>query len=255
MKAVILAGGLGTRIAEESDSKPKPMVEIGGKPIIWHIMNHFAKFGIKDFVIAAGYRGYQIKEYFANYFAHNSDFTVNLESGSIEYLQGNSHLGWTVTVVDTGLETQTGGRLKRLQSLLGGGEFFLTYGDGLTDADLSAELEFHRASQSTATVLAVRPPARFARLDIADEGQVLTVEEKPESEGGWINGGFFILSPAVFNLLADDSTIFERKPLETLAATGQLSAFRHSGFWMAMDTLRDKRNLEELWSSGKAPWA
>jgi glucose-1-phosphate cytidylyltransferase len=255
MKAVILAGGLGTRIAEESDSKPKPMVEIGGKPIIWHIMTHFAKYGVTDFVIAAGYRGYQIKEYFANYFAHNSDFTVNLESGSIEYLQGKSQLGWTVTVVDTGLETQTGGRLKRLQDLLGGEDFFLTYGDGLTDADLSGELDFHRSSKRAATVLAVRPPARFARLEINDDGGVSDVEEKPESEGGWINGGFFILNRSIFNLLTDDSTIFERAPLEALAKTGQLSAFRHSGFWMAMDTLRDKRTLEELWSSGKAPWA
>ncbi len=255
MKAVILAGGLGTRIAEESDSKPKPMVEIGGKPIIWHIMNHFAKFDVKDFVIAAGYRGYQIKEYFANYFAHNSDFTVDLSSGSIRYLQGKSNLGWTVTVVDTGLETQTGGRLKRLQSYLGNEDFFLTYGDGLTDADLNSELEFHKASMRLATVLAVRPPARFARLDITDQGVVSKVEEKPESEGGWINGGFFILKAEVFGLLKDDSTIFERAPLETLANSGQLSAFRHTGFWMAMDTLRDRRNLEELWSSGSAPWA
>lgn len=254
MKAVILAGGLGTRISEESDSRPKPMVEIGGKPLLWHIMSHFAKFGVTDFVIAAGYRGYQIKEYFANYFAHHSDFVVNLASGE-RALVGNLSLEpWTVTIVDTGPNTQTGGRLARLKELLQDEDFFLTYGDGLTNADLKAELEFHRASPGTNTILAVRPPARFARLDIDPLGCVLSVEEKPANEAGWINGGFFIFSSEVFDLLPDDDAILERTPLEVLAESGRLNAFKHDGFWMAMDTLRDKRVLEELWASGNAPW-
>ena len=254
MKAVILAGGLGTRISEESDTKPKPMVEIGGKPIIIHIMNHFAKFGVTDFVIAAGYRGYQIKEYFANYFAHNNDFTVNLGSGALNFLGNSVTMNWTVTIVDTGLETQTGGRLKRLESVLGEDDFFLTYGDGLTDADLASELAFHRSSGLAATVLAVRPPARFARLEVSDSGLVEEVVEKPKSEGGWINGGFFIMSPRVFPYLDGDECVLERGPLESLAENGELQAFRHEGFWMAMDTLRDKRVLEEMFASGNPPW-
>lgn len=254
MKAVILAGGLGTRISEESDSKPKPMVEIGGKPLLWHIMSHFAKFGITDFVIAVGYRGYQVKEYFANYFAHHSDFAVHLASGE-RRIVGNQNLEpWTVTIVDTGANTQTGGRLGRLRELLGDEDFFLTYGDGLTSADLSAELEFHRAAPGSNTVLAVRPPARFARLEIDVLARVSTIEEKPANEAGWINGGFFIFSPEIFELLPSDDTVLERTPLENLAETGRLNAFRHDGFWMAMDTLRDKRVLEDLWAKGNAPW-
>jgi glucose-1-phosphate cytidylyltransferase len=254
MKAVILAGGLGTRIAEESDSKPKPMVEIGGKPIIWHIMSHFAKHGVTDFVIAAGYRGYQIKEYFANYFAHNSDFTVDLRTGDVQLFDSAIGLDWKVTIVDTGLETQTGGRLKRLEPFVGKDDFFFTYGDGLTDANLAEELDFHRASGLTATVLAVRPPARFAKLDISVNGVVSSVQEKPIEEGGWINGGYFVLTNKVFQLLSGDEDIFERRPLETLALRGELAAFVHPGFWMAMDTLRDRRVLEEIWAGGEAPW-
>jgi glucose-1-phosphate cytidylyltransferase len=255
MKAVILAGGLGTRISEESDTKPKPMVEIGGKPMLWHIMSHFAKFGVTDFVIAAGYRGYQIKEYFANYFAHHSDFKVNLSTGEKALVGSQDLEPWNVTIVDTGQATQTGGRLGRLKEILGEDDFFLTYGDGLTDADLSQELEFHRRNPGSSTVLAVRPPARFAKLDISDAGQVLGVEEKPVNEGGWINGGFFIFSSEIFDLLEGDETILERSPLENLSSMGRLRAFKHEGFWMAMDTLRDKRQLEELWQQGRAPWA
>lgn len=254
MKAVILAGGLGTRISEESDTKPKPMVEIGGRPILLHIMAHFAKFGVTDFVIAAGYRGYQIKEYFANYFAHNNDFTVSLGSGERSYHGKAVTMDWTVTIVDTGLETQTGGRLKRLEPFLIGEDFFLTYGDGLTDANLSDELSFHKASGLAVTVLAVHPPARFARLDIDRAGVVFEVVEKPAGEGGWINGGYFIMSSKVFSMLGGDECVLEKEPLENLAKNGQLQAFRHEGFWMPMDTLRDKRVLEDIWQSGSAPW-
>ncbi|MDA9796618.1 glucose-1-phosphate cytidylyltransferase [Aquiluna sp.] len=254
MKAVILAGGLGTRISEESDTKPKPMVEIGGKPMLLHIMSHFAKFGITEFIIATGYRGYQIKEYFANYFAHNNDFTVNLGSGIRSYHGKSVTMDWKVTIVDTGLETQTGGRLKRLEPFLQGEDFFLTYGDGLTDADLSQELALHVSNGSAVTVLAVRPPARFARLEISDSGLVEEVVEKPLAEGGWINGGYFIMSSKVFQHLDGDQCILERSPLEALAASGELNAFRHDGFWMAMDTLRDKRMLEDLYASGNPPW-
>lgn len=255
MKAVILAGGLGTRISEESDTKPKPMVEIGGVPMLLHIMTHFAKFGVTDFVVAAGYRGYQIKEYFANYFAHNNDFTVSLGSGDRLYHGKSVTMNWSVTIVDTGLETQTGGRLKRLESFLDGEDFFLTYGDGLTDADLAKELVFHKEGGVAATVLAVRPPARFARLEIDQAGNVSEIAEKPVEEGGWINGGYFILSSNVFGFLGGDDCILEREPLESLAKSGELRAFRHEGFWMAMDTLRDKRALEEIWATGNAPWS
>lgn len=254
MKAVILAGGLGTRISEESDNKPKPMVEIGGRPVIWHIMSHFSKFGITEFVIAAGYRGYQIKEYFANYFAHHTDFKVDLSTGGMTLLGKQNVEPWTVTIVDTGPETQTGGRLQRLKEILGEDDFFLTYGDGLTDANLADELKFHKMSPGSSTVLAVRPPARFAKLEISEISRVEAVEEKPITEGGWINGGFFIFSNEIFGLLHGDETILERGPLEALAEAGRLRAFQHEGFWMAMDTLRDKRHLEALWNSGRAPW-
>jgi glucose-1-phosphate cytidylyltransferase len=255
MKAVILAGGFGTRIAEESDHKPKPMVEIGGRPILWHIMSHFSTHGVNDFVIAAGYRAYQIKEYFANYFAHNSNFVVDLKSGSLRLVASSISLPpWTVTIVDTGMETQTGGRLLRLREVIGDEDFFLTYGDGLTDADLTAELAFHRSSEHTSTILAVRPPARFARLGINHSEYVEDFEEKPESEGGWINGGFFIFTSEIFSYLYDDATILEKGPLERLAKDCKLRAFKHNGFWMAMDTLRDKRILENLWNTNAAPW-
>lgn len=255
MKAVILAGGLGTRISEESDSKPKPMVEIGGRPILWHIMKHFSSFGITEFVIATGYRGYQIKEYFANYFEHNSDFRVDLETGISTTIGATKKIEpWKVSIVDTGLETQTGGRLLRLKEYIGHEDFFLTYGDGLTNANLNDEINFHRLSSEGSTVLAVRPPARFAQLIIDDNENVTKFEEKPVAEGGWINGGYFIFRSDIFSLLSGDDCVLEKRPLEVLAATGRLRAFRHGDFWMAMDTLRDKRVLESYWQTGKAPW-
>ena len=252
MKAVILAGGLGTRISEESNVRPKPMIEIGGRPILWHIMKIYAQHGVSDFIVCCGYRGYVIKEYFANYFLHMSDVTFDMEHNRVEVHSAKAE-PWRVTVVDTGDDTMTGGRLKRVRDYVGGEEFCLTYGDGVSDVNVSELLQFHRASGGLATLTAVQPPGRFGALELAGTA-VGGFREKPVGDGGWINGGFFVLSPAVFDYIEGDATSWEAAPLERLAAEGRLNAFKHRGFWQAMDTLRDKNHLEQLWSSGKAPW-
>jgi len=253
MKAVILAGGLGTRIAEESSSRPKPMVEIGGKPILWHIMKIFSAHGIDDFVICCGYKGYVIKEYFANYFLHMSDVTFDMTNNNAMQIHHKFAEPWKVTLIDTGENTQTGGRLKRVRHYLGEEDFCFTYGDGVGDVDLTALIQYHRTHGKQATVTAVQPPGRFGALDMQGTS-VKQFVEKPHGDGMYINGGFFVLSPKVIDLIDDDSTLWERAPLETLATSNQLEAFIHGGFWQPMDTLRDKQHLEELWSKGNAPW-
>lgn len=253
MKAVILAGGLGTRIAEESDTKPKPMVEVGGKPLLWHIMKNYAHHGIHDFVICLGYKGYVIKEFFFNYYRHMSDMTIDLKTG--EHVIHNSQAeDWRITLVDTGPETMTGGRLKRVVPYLGDDTFCMTYGDGLSDINIAAEVEFHKRHGKLATVAAVQPPGRFGVLNIAASNQVNSFEEKPSDEIGWINGGFFVLEPGVFPYIKADGTSWEKEPLSNLAKDSQLVAFHHTGFWQPCDTLRDKRELEALWATGRAPW-
>lgn len=253
MKAVILAGGLGTRISEETLVRPKPMVEIGGKPILWHIMKVYAHYGVTDFVVCCGYKGYMIKEYFANYFLHQSDVTFVLAENRMEVHERYAE-PWRVTLVDTGEATMTGGRLKRVERYVQGETFCFTYGDGLADLDIRALIAFHHAHGRKATLTAAYPPGRFGALAIQPDQRVMTFEEKPRGDGNMINGGFFVLDPSVLSLLRGDETIWEREPLETLANGGELSAFPHHGFWHPMDTLRDKNYLEELWRSGKAPW-
>lgn len=254
MKAVILAGGLGTRISEETANRPKPMIELGGKPILWHIMKIYSSHGINDFIICCGYKGYVIKEYFANYFLHMSDVTFDMTNNQMEVHHRYSE-PWRVTVVDTGEQTMTGGRLKRITPFIKDEESFcLTYGDGVSDVDITSLIAFHREHGLQATLTAVFPPGRFGALDIHTDQSVTSFLEKPKGDGGQINGGFFVLSPKVLELIKDDETVWERQPLETLAQTGQLKAYRHSGFWQPMDTLRDKFLLEDLWNSGKAPW-
>ena len=252
MKAVILAGGKGTRISEESQYKPKPMVDIGGRPIIWHIMKMYETFGINDFIICSGYLGYVIKEYFANYFLHMSDITFDLRENAIQVHKKRAE-SWKVTVVDTGLDTMTGGRLKRIEPYVGNETFLMTYGDGLSDVDISATVELHKSQKREATLVAVQQPGRFGAIEIRNH-TVHNFKEKPTGDGSWINGGFFVLEPSVFNLIDDDSCIWEREPLEHLSKTNQLNAFKHDGFWQPMDTLRDKIVLENLWSSNSAPW-
>jgi glucose-1-phosphate cytidylyltransferase len=253
MKAVIFAGGLGTRISEESDLRPKPMVEIGDRPILWHIMKMYSNHGINDFVICLGYKGYMIKEYFYNYYRHTSDFKINLATGDYQVLDSQTE-NWNITFIDTGQETQTGGRLKRVKEFIGNETFCLTYGDGVSDIDISKEIEFHKAHGKLATVAAVQPPGRFGMLTMDENGSVTDFREKRAEEVGWINGGFFVLEPSVIDLIAGDSTIWEREPLEHLASTKNLASFRHEGFWQPMDTLREKRILESLVDSHKAPW-
>ena len=254
MKAVILAGGLGTRISEETNIRPKPMIEIGGKPILWHIMKIYSAHGVNDFVVCCGYKGYMIKEYFANYFLHMSDVTFDMSRNSMEVHQQSAE-PWRVTLVDTGEDTMTGGRLKRVASFLQGEESFcLTYGDGVSDVDITQLIAFHRAHGLQATLTATYPPARFGALDIHPDQRVTAFMEKPRGDGGLINGGFFVLSPKVIDLIDGDEVIWEREPLQTLAKSIQLKAFQHEGFWQPMDTLRDKTHLEDLWQSGKAPW-
>jgi len=252
MKAVILAGGLGTRISEETHLKPKPMIEIGGKPILWHILKIYSAHGVNEFVICVGYKGYVIKEYFANYFLHMSDVTFDMVGNRMEVHQKNAE-PWRVTIVDTGEETMTGGRLKRVRDYLGDESFCFTYGDGVADVDITALTQFHKMQGTKATVTAVQPPGRYGALRMESD-LVQEFQEKPIGDGAWINGGFFVLEPSAIDLVKDDRTIWEREPMEALADRQELAAFRHNGFWRPMDTLRDKVALEELWDSGKAPW-
>lgn len=253
MKAVILAGGLGSRLSEETVSRPKPMVEIGGRPILWHIMNIFAAHGIKEFIIALGYRAEVVKEYFLNFYALTNDISIDLGSGRTTVHHGNQP-PWVVHLVDTGLETQTGGRIKRIDPWLGRDEtFMVTYGDGLADVDIQALLRFHEGHGRLGTVTTVRPPARFGNI-VFDQDRVSEFTEKPQTGEGWINGGFFVLQRGVMDYIEGDHTLWERTPMEALARDGQLMAFRHEGFWQPMDTLRERRLLEELWASGVAPW-
>jgi len=252
MKVVILAGGHGTRLAEETVVKPKPMIEIGGKPIIWHIMSIYAAHGFADFIVACGYKGEILKEYFSHFYLHHVDITLDLSKGT-EDVQSRRGPDWRVSLVDTGLATQTGGRVKRLREWIGNKTFMLTYGDGVGNVDITALLAFHKSHRRLATVTAVRPPARFGGL-VFNGDQVVEFSEKPQVGEGWINGGFMVLEPEVLDYIKGDETILEREPLESLAADGQLMAFRHEGFWQPMDTFREKQLLEELWRSGKAPW-
>ncbi len=251
MKAVILAGGAGTRLSEETVTRPKPMVEIGTRPILWHIMKIYSHHGVNDFVVCLGYKGYLIKEYFANYALHQSDVTFDIQSGSVEVHQ-NTAEPWRITLVDTGHDTMTGGRLKRIRRYVEG-TFCMTYGDGVADVDIGASVRFHRGHGKLATVTAVSPPGRFGLLDIED-GKVARMLEKPERTGSWINAGFFVLEPAALDLIDGDSMPWERRPMERLAESGQLMAFPHDGYWQPMDTLRDRQDLERLWNEGRAPW-
>ena len=253
MKCVILAGGLGTRISEETNLRPKPMVEVGGRPILWHVMKIYSAHGVNDFIICVGYKGYVIKEYFANYFLHMSDVTFDIVNNKMEVHQRKAE-PWRVTLVDTGEDTMTGGRLKRVGAYLKDEEAFcFTYGDGVSDVDIGALIRFHTASGKLATLTATRPPGRFGALRLTGE-EITSFEEKPRGDGNWINGGFFVLSPKVIDLIAGDETFWEKEPMESLANEGQFDAFLHHGFWQPMDTLRDKNLLEELWESGHAPW-
>jgi glucose-1-phosphate cytidylyltransferase len=251
VKAVILAGGRGTRISEESDSRPKPMVEIGGRPIIWHIMKIYEAAGVTDFIILLGYKGYMIKEYFTNYFLHTSDVTINLAEGNVATVHSTTE-PWTVTLLDTGAHTMTGGRLRRAKRYIGDDTFSFTYGDGVTDLDVRKVIEHHRSSGSIATVTAVQPPARYGTLEFGESR--VSFQEKPIGDGGWVNGGFFVAEPAVLDYIDDDSTVFEQAPLQRLTSDGELAAYRHDGFWRGMDTLWDKIYLNDLWENDKAPW-
>jgi glucose-1-phosphate cytidylyltransferase len=254
MKALILAGGYGTRISEESAVRPKPMVEIGGKPILWHIMKIYSAYGVNEFVIAVGYKGYQIKEYFANYFLHLADVRFDLDKNAVEILSSAAE-PWTVTVLDTGDTTMTGGRLKRVAEHLGDGAFCMTYGDCVADVDVGELIAFHEREGRLATLTAVQPPGRFGVVSLAhEETSIDSFVEKPHGDGGWVNGGFFVLEPEVIEYVSGDDTVWEREPLERLARDQNLSAYRHTGFWQPMDTLRDRMVLEEHWDSGAAPW-
>jgi glucose-1-phosphate cytidylyltransferase len=252
MKVVILAGGLGTRISEETTLRPKPMIEIGGKPILWHLMKIYSAHGINDFIICLGYKGYMIKEYFANYFLHMSDVTIDLTKNRTEVHQ-NSAEPWRITMVDTGESTMTGGRLKRVRRYLDDEDFCFTYGDGVGNVDVTSLIQFHKEQRTLATLTATQPPGRFGALNM-DQRKITSFREKPQGDGGWINGGFFVLSPKVIDYIEGDASIWEREPMERLATEGQMSAYLHRGFWQPMDTLRDKNHLEELWATGSAPW-
>ena len=253
MKTIILAGGFGTRLSEYTKQIPKPMVEIGGKPILWHIMNHYAGYGFKDFIVALGYKGEVIKDYFLQYYARNNDFTIDLSNGSVEYI--NEHpRDWRVTLVDTGAASQTGGRVLKLKDLIGQEDFMMTYGDAVSDVNIGELVSRYRQSDCLAMVTAVHPTARFGELQIDEDDHVCSFKEKPQVNQGWINGGFFVLSPKVFDYIENDQTPFEAAPLERLAAEGQLSTYRHEGFWQCMDTVRDRELLNKMWDEGRAPW-
>jgi glucose-1-phosphate cytidylyltransferase len=254
VKVVLLAGGFGTRLSEETDLRPKPMVEIGGRPILWHIMKIYSHYGFNDFIICCGYKSYYIKDYFYHYYMHAADMTVDLASNQIEYHACASE-PWKITLVDTGVETMTGGRIKRIQKYVGNEPFMLTYGDGVANIDINALIAYHRKNGKLATLTAVLPSGKFGALKLSEEDAVESFFEKPRGDGSWVNGGFFLLEPEVFDFIPEgDSTIFEQKPLENLALKGQLQAYKHTGFWRPMDTLREKLELQRLWDTGKAPW-
>lgn len=254
MKVVILAGGFGTRISEESAIKPKPMIEIGNKPILWHIMKIYSHHGLNDFVVCCGYKGELIKDYFANYYLRRSDVTFDLGRNEMTVLQNHCEK-WRVTLVDTGENSMTGGRIKRIRDHVAGDDFCLTYGDGVSDVDITASIDFHRRSSKLATLTAVQPPGRFGAFTLGkDEEGISSFQEKPTGDGAWVNGGFFVLKPEIFDYIEGDQTVWEKEPMESLAREGQLGAFRHEGFWQPMDTLRDKMYLEDLWTKGTAPW-
>ena len=254
MKTIILAGGFGTRLSEYTKLIPKPMVEIGGKPIIWHIMNHYARFGYKDFVVALGYKGEVIKNYFLQYYAQNNDFTIDLSNGAVSYINEHTR-DWRVTLVDTGAGSMTGGRVLRLKDTIGNEDFMLTYGDAVSNVDISKLVQRYKEAGKLAMVTAVHPTARFGELQVDEDDFVRSFKEKPQVNQGWINGGFFVLSPKVFNYIENDLTTFEAEPLERLAAEGQLKTYRHEGFWQCMDTVRDRDMLNKMWDEGNAPWA
>ncbi len=254
LKVVILAGGFGTRISEESHLKPKPMIEIGEKPILWHIMKIYSYYGYNDFIVCLGYKGYLIKEYFAHYFLHESDITFDFRENNAQIIHNQHAEPWKVTLVNTGIETMTGGRVKRIKSYVDGQPFMLTYGDGVADVNIQELVNYHNHHGKIATVTSVQPSGRFGALELSDENQVLGFQEKPRGDGNWINGGFFVLQPEVFDYIEGDQTIFERDPLERLAKNAQFMAYKHYGFWQPMDTLRDKNYLDKLWKTGTAPW-
>jgi len=253
MKVVILCGGMGTRLREETEFRPKPMVQIGGYPILWHIMKIYSHFGFNDFIVCLGFKGYVIKEYFSNYFLHMSDVTFDMSTNTMEVHQKKAE-PWRVTLVDTGQETMTGGRIKRVAPYLGNEPFMMTYGDGVANVDIARLVAFHQSHGRLATVTSTQPSGRFGALCFGKGDQVISFQEKPAGDGNWINGGFFVLDPKILNYIPGDATLFEREPMEGLAGDGQLMAYKHDGFWQPMDTLRDKNHLEELWGTGKAPW-
>jgi len=254
MKVVLLAGGFGTRLSEETDIRPKPMVDIGGKPILWHIMKIYSQYDFNDFVILLGYKGYYIKEYFANYFLHQSDVTLDIQTGKMEVLN-NSSEPWKITLLDTGLDSMTGGRIKRAQQFIGNESFMLTYGDGVSDLNIKELVKFHKSHGKILTMTSAQPDARFGALNINKNNQVISFQEKPKNEGGWINAGFFVCEPKVFDYITEgDSTIFEQAPLQNLAKDREIFTYKHSGFWKPMDTLRDKQQLQKMWEEDKAPW-
>jgi glucose-1-phosphate cytidylyltransferase len=253
MKVVILCGGMGTRLREETEYRPKPMIEIGEKPILWHIIKMYSSYGFNDFLICLGYKGYVIKEYFSNYFLHQSDVTMDLGKNKMEVHDSHAEQ-WRITLVDTGLNTMTGGRIKRIKKYVGNDAFMLTYGDGVADINLNRLLAFHKSHGRTATITAVQPSGRFGALDMDENDRVISFKEKPKGDNAWINGGFFVLESKIFDYIEGDRTVWEREPLEYLAKEGELAAYRHTGFWQPMDTLRDKNQLDELWGSGKPPW-
>ena len=254
MKVVILAGGFGTRISEESHIKPKPMIEIGGRPILWHVMKIYSYYGYNEFIICLGYKGYYIKEYFEHYFLHESDITFNFGVNCNKVIHNHSAEPWKVTLVDTGLETMTGGRVKKIRKYVGDEPFMLTYGDGVADVNIAELVAYHQTKRKLVTVTAVQPLGRFGSLDLSEENEVRGFQEKPKGDGAWVNGGFFVLQPQIFDYISDDSTVLEQEPLEKVASNGELIAFKHENFWQPMDSMRDKVKLNELWSAGKAPW-